>query len=59
VKKEPSPFDEGDAHQIYFRLYDNGWQWWLTTPAKHHEYTPIIKKIFACKDKECVKDVIE
>jgi hypothetical protein len=39
--------------------YDNGWQWWLTTPAKHHEYTPIMKKIFACKDKECVKDVIE
>jgi uncharacterized protein DUF4062 len=39
--------------------YDNGWQWWLSTPAKHHEYTPIMKKIFACKDKECVKDVIE
>jgi hypothetical protein len=40
--------------------YDNGWQRWLTTPAsKHHEYTPIMKKIFACKDKECVKDVIE
>jgi hypothetical protein len=38
--------------------YDNGWQRWLTK-AKHHEYTPIMKKIFACKDKECVKDVIE
>jgi hypothetical protein len=40
--------------------YDNGWQRWLTRPAsEHHEYTPIIKKIFGCKDKECVKDVIE
>lgn len=38
--------------------YDSGWQRWLTK-AKHHEYTPIIKKIFACKDKECVKDAIE
>jgi hypothetical protein len=38
--------------------YDDGWQWWLTK-AKDHEYTPIVKKIFACKDKECVKDVIE
>src|SRR6516162_3685992 len=102
VKKEPSPFDEGDAHQIYFQLfglmydeinayqdkfldkevlvgwltwqmydytggefkigevsYDNGWQWWLTTPAKHHQYTPMLKKIFTCKDKECVKDTVE
>jgi hypothetical protein len=102
VKTEPSPLDEGDAHQIYFQLfglmydeinayqnnfvekevvvewlawqmydytggefkiggvsYDNGWQWWLTTPAKHHQYTPMLKKIFTCKDKECVKDAIE
>jgi hypothetical protein len=102
VKKEPSPFDEGDAHQIYFQLfglmydevnayqnkfldkevlvgwltwqmydytggefkigevsYDNGWQWWLTTPAKHLQYTPMLKKIFTCKDKECVKDTVE
>jgi hypothetical protein len=102
VKTKPSPLDEGDAHQIYFRLfgliydeihayqnnflekkvlvdwltwqmydymngefkiggvsYVDGWQWWLTTPGKHHQNTPILKKIFACKDKECVKDAIE
>jgi len=102
VQTNPSPLDEGDAHQIYFQLfgliydeinayqnnfldkevlvgwltwqmydyiggefkiggvsYDNGWQWWFTTPAKHHQYTPMLKKIFACKDKECVKDAIE
>jgi len=102
VQTNPSPLDEGDAHQIYFQLfgliydeinayqnnfldkevlvgwltwqiydyiggefniggvsYDNGWQWWLTTPAKHHQYSPMLKKIFACKDKECVKDAIE
>ena len=100
-KAKPSPLDEGDAHQIYFRLfgliydeihayrdgflakdvlvdwmtwqmydhmdgefkiggvsYDNGWQWWLTTPAKYHQNTPILKKIFACNDRECVKDAI-
>jgi hypothetical protein len=38
-------------------VYDDGWKWWVTTPSKHHEFTPI-KKIFACKDKDCVKDVI-
>jgi len=38
--------------------YDNGWQSWLTTPAKHHEYTPIMAKIFVCDKKECVKDTI-
>src|SRR5262249_60158927 len=38
--------------------YDNGWQRWLTK-AKHHEPTPIIKKKFACKDKEGVKNAIE
>jgi len=100
-KAKPSPLDEGDAHQIYFRLfgliydeihayqenflekevivdwlswqmydymsgefkiggvsYVNGWQWWLTTPAKYHQNTPILKKIFACNDRECVKDAI-
>jgi hypothetical protein len=102
VKTVPSPLNEGDAYQIYFRLfgliydeihayqnnflekevlvdwltwqmydykngefkiggvpYDNGWQWWLTTPAKYHENTPIMKQIFACKDKECVKGAIK
>jgi hypothetical protein len=39
--------------------FDEGWQWWLSTPAKYHEYTPMLKKIFACRDKECVKNVIE
>jgi hypothetical protein len=39
--------------------YDDGWQWWLTTPAKYHQNTPIMKKIFACKDRECVKGAIE
>jgi hypothetical protein len=38
--------------------YDEGWQRWLSTPAKYHQHTPMLKKIFACKDKECVKDVI-
>jgi hypothetical protein len=37
-------------------VYDDGLKWWVTTPAKHHEFTS--KKIFACKDKDCVKDVI-
>jgi len=38
--------------------YDDGLQWYLTK-AKHHEYTPIVKKIFACKDQKCVEGVIE
>jgi hypothetical protein len=101
VEREPTPFDEGDAHQIYFQLfgliydeihayqenflekevivdwlswqmydymngeskiggvsYANGWQRWLTTPAKYSPNTPILKEIFACKDRECVKDAI-
>ena len=49
----------GGEFKIGGVLYDSGWQSWLATPAKHHQYTPIMKKIFACKDKECVKDVIE
>src|SRR6266852_908660 len=86
VEREPTPFDEGDAHQIYFQLfgliydeihayqenflekevivdwlswqmydymngeskiggvsYANGWQRWLTTPARHSPNTPILK----------------
>jgi hypothetical protein len=39
--------------------YENGWQWWLTTPAKYHENTPIMKTIFSCKDKECVKGAVK
>jgi hypothetical protein len=39
--------------------YDDKWQWWLTTPAQYHEYSVVMKKIFACKDKECVRDAIE
>jgi hypothetical protein len=100
VEATPSAL-EGDAHQIYFRLfgliydevhayqegflekevivdwlswqmydymngefkiggvsYADGWQWWLTTPAQHHQNTSILEKIFKCKERECVKDVI-
>jgi hypothetical protein len=102
VKAEPHPEDEGDARQIYFRLfglmydevnayqngflaksvlidwmtwqmydhmdtdfkiggmsYDNGWRWWLTTPGRHHSYTPMLEAIFACKNQDCVKGAIE
>jgi len=39
--------------------YNSGWQSWLATPAKYHQYTPIMKTIFACKDKECVRGAID
>jgi hypothetical protein len=38
--------------------YVNGWQRWLTTPAQYHPTTPILAKIFACTNRECVKDTI-
>ena len=102
VRKEPTSFNQSDAHQIYFQLfglmydeiyayqnnildkevliewmswqmydysgreftiggvsYDNGWQSWLATPAKQDQYTPIMKEIFACENKECIRGAIE
>jgi hypothetical protein len=103
VKTKPGPegIDQGDAYQIYFRLfglmydeihayhdgflaenvvidwmtwqmydhtnglkiggvsYENGWQWWLTTPGQHHSDTPMLKAIFSCHDRDCVKRAIE
>jgi hypothetical protein len=101
--KRSSLLAEGDAHQIYFRLfgliydeiqayhdgflakdvlvewitwqmydrtegkfeiggvsYEDGWQWWLTTPGKHSPYTPMLEDIFArCKERKCVQRDIE
>jgi hypothetical protein len=39
--------------------YQDGWRSWLITPASDHKLTPIVERIFACKEKKCVDRALE
>jgi hypothetical protein len=39
-------------------LYEDAWNEWLNGPARDHSLTPVIKAIFDCRDRKCVKRTI-
>jgi hypothetical protein len=40
-------------------LYEDAWKEWFNGPARDHSLTPVIKAIFDCRDRECVKRTVK